>query len=578
MTNTLDWSRLHGFPVVGSVGVALLLAACTGNIEGNNPAGTATPPGTAGTSGIAGGPTAPIVEPDAHGDITKLPQSHELPAGLLGLRGLTRAEYDNTVSAMLGEPASLTGTWGDEIGDAGGFPTARPASALEVQAYFDAAEAVAARVKSAFKRVWACDTTSQGESACAEQFVKRFGRAAFRRPVLDSELQSFTGLFQTARSTHSLALEDSAALVAEAISQSPSFMYHWELGPQRPLAGADGKVTLTAYEAAARLSYFLTQAPPDAQLAADADSGKTLDSQVLTGHAARLLGGATTAQLFELLVAKMLHLRNDSKGVNGLDASLLESRHRFIGSTLGNMGGSIQALLLSSDYYVNAQLAPLYGIDGVDGDTLVKKAMDPEQRMGILTHADYLKYTGKADDSLPPRRGEKLLLEFLCQATPAPPLIPTDLVREPGQTQREFFANVVEQKPCAMACHATIDPLGYAFEHFGGSAWRDVDPASQKPINSTGSVTLPFGQVVHYEGAPDLVQAIAGSEEYRQCMTRQVFRMATGRAEAGYDVDSLKSALTAQRAAHDDLHATLVDVTGSEAFRFRRLNEGELAR
>ncbi len=576
MTNTLSWSRLHGFglPVTG---IALVLAACTGNIEGDSAAPPMLPGAVAGASGQAGAPPVPTVEPAAIGDITKLIQSHDLPAGIVGLRGLTRAEYDNTVSAMLGEPVSLTGDWGEEIGDAGGFPTARPASGLEVQAYFEAAEAVGARVKTAFKRLWTCDAGTQ-EAACAEQFVKRFGRAAFRRPVLDTELASFAGLFTTARSTHALALEDAAALVAEAIAQSPSFMYHWELGPQRPVAGADGKVSLTAYEAAARLSYFLTQAPPDAQLAADADSGKTLDAKVLTGHATRLLGGATTAQLFELLVAKMLHLGNNSKGQSGLDVSLLDARHRFIGSTLGNLGGSIQALLLSTDYYLNAQLAPLYGVAGIQGDALVKTAMDPAQRLGILTHADYLKYTGKADDSLPPRRGEKLLLEFLCQATPAPPLIPADLVRESGQTQREFFENVVEKTACATGCHATIDPLGYAFEHFGGSTWRDVDAASNKPINSTGSVTLPFGQVVHYAGAPDLVQAIAGSEEYRQCMTRQVFRMATGRAEAGYDIDSLKSALAVQRAAHDDLHATLVDLTGSEAFRFRRLNEGELAR
>jgi hypothetical protein len=300
---------------------------------------------------------------------------------------------------------------------------------------------------------------------------------------------------------------------------------------------------------------------------------------VLLGHAGRLLAGPTSAGLFHVLVAKLLNLSDDVGAVTGLDAALLEARHRFIDATLGkNEGGNIQALLLGTDYYVNEALAPLYGFSGVDGDALQAHAVDPTQRLGILTHADYLKYTGKDDDSMPPRRGLKLLTEFLCQEMPPMPAIPPDIHRESGQTQREFFEEVVEQQACARGCHGLIDPLGFAFENYGGSDWRTVDKASGKPIDASGSVTLPFGSVASYSGAPDLIRAIAGSEEYRQCMTRQAFRMALGRAETGFDVAPLQSALEAQRASGDDLRTTFAQVVASEAFRLRRLNDGEVSR
>ena len=61
-------------------------------------------------------------------------------------------------------------------------------------------------------------------------------------------------------------------------------------------------------------------------------------------------------------------------------------------------------------------------------------------------------------------------------------------------------------------------------------------------------------------------------------MTRQVFRMATGRSETGFDATALQHALEAQRNAGDNLRETLADVVASEAFRLRGLNDGEMAR
>ena len=89
-----------------------------------------------------------------------------------------------------------------------------------------------------------------------------------------------------------LSFNDSLGAMVKGMIQSPSFLYHWEIGPTKPVVGADGLVPLTAWQVASRLASTLWQTHarrhavagrPDGQAggahrrggAGDADAGRS---------------------------------------------------------------------------------------------------------------------------------------------------------------------------------------------------------------------------------------------------------------------------------------------------------------
>ena len=80
-------------------------------------------------------------------------------------------------------------------------------------------------------------------------------------------------------------------------------------------------------------------------------------------------------------------------------------------------------LLYTADFgYVNARLAPIFGLDAADfGEELERVALDPEQRSGLLTHPGLLALNSKANQSDPIHRAKFVRERLLCQHLPSPP-------------------------------------------------------------------------------------------------------------------------------------------------------------
>jgi len=502
--------------------------------------------------------------------------------GGMPLRGLTRAEYNNTVAALLGDTSAIANTWSAETPGPNGFLAPRPVSNKEVSEYMDGAQDLADRFKAKLDdSVLGCSVSTAGEEVCAKSFITSFGRKAFRRPLVNEEVTDYVGLWKMARTTSELSFQDSMGLVVEAMLQSPSFLYHWELGPKAPSLDGDGDgklVALSSYELAARLSYFLTQAPPDAKLAGAADSGAILDLAQLNAHADRLMESGKAKALFQDFIAQLLNVTDFSFSEDSTMRAMDQSRRAFVEQNVWSASGSPDDLFLSSEFFVNGQVAGIYGLTGVKGDELVKISMDQNQRFGLLTHADFLAKTGHGNDSLAPRRGRAVWQNLLCGAIPnGLPAVPPEIPRDPTQTMREHFEKKVAPLVCARACHATLDPAGFAFENYGGPVWRDTDPTSGKPINSAATLKLPFGDLLTYKGPRDFVEGLAGSEELKQCLTRQMFRLAIGRSEAKGDLSGIKAVYDKYTSEALDIKALAVAVVSAKAFTHRRLNEGEVA-
>ncbi len=133
--------------------------------------------------------------------------------------------------------------------------------------------------------------------------------------------------------------------------------------------------------------------------------------------------------------------------------------------------------LLAADYsFLNADLATVYGVDGVPPDSQLRKHTFADgRRGGLLGMGAFLTLTADTLSTSPIHRAVYVMEKFL-GIRPAPP--PADVeIAEPdvrqAKTIKEILAAHTTDPTCA-SCHRSIDPYGYAFENFDPvGAWRE---------------------------------------------------------------------------------------------------------
>ena len=186
------------------------------------------------------------------------------------LRRLTHSQYNNTVRDLLGDRSMPANRFPPED-FVNGFKNqyaSQNLSPLLEDAYSAAAEKLA---RTAFRSGNPHNPVDHAVScppspACRTEFIQSFGFRAFRRPLDAAEVRRYEALFQ--KQPDFLA---GAQLVAEAMLQSPNFLFHLED------AGEATNSKWRSYAAASRLSYALWDGTPDDALLAAAGRGADLD-------------------------------------------------------------------------------------------------------------------------------------------------------------------------------------------------------------------------------------------------------------------------------------------------------------
>jgi hypothetical protein len=134
--------------------------------------------------------------------------------------------------------------------------------------------------------------------------------------------------------------------------------------------------------------------------------------------------------------------------------------------------------IVSSDFtFLNERLATHYGIPNISGVALRRVELPPDSpRGGLMTQASVLKVTANGTTTSPVLRGAWIMERILGKPPPPPP--PSVPAIEPdirgATTIRAQLEKHRSMATCA-ACHAKIDPAGFALENFdvmGG--WRDT--------------------------------------------------------------------------------------------------------
>jgi uncharacterized protein DUF1592/uncharacterized protein DUF1588/uncharacterized protein DUF1595/uncharacterized protein DUF1585/uncharacterized protein DUF1587 len=376
----------------------------------------------------------------------------------------------------------------------------------------------------------------------ARRFVTSFGARAHRRPLAADQVDAYLELFSAGRGAYAGLgeFESGARLVLEAMLQSPFFLYRVEGS-----GGADGgKRKLDAYELASRLSYTLWDSLPDARLFAQAASGALLEPGAVAREAERMLADerargvvlAFHAQLFE--ADRLSQIAPSPRVYPDVSEQLAHSAERernlFIEYQVLERDGGYKDLLGSSETFVDAELARVYGLSGSFGTEFAKVSLEPRERRGLLTQVAFLASNATSVDPDPIHRGVFIARRVLCKELSAPPNLPP-LPAAGGRTNRQTVEAHTEQTGTSCsACHkSTINPLGFPFETYD-AVGRMRTSDNGLPVDSSSLAPIDGAKLPVKDGV-ELAGALANSAQAHTCYARRWLEYAYGRPSTARD-------------------------------------------
>ncbi len=546
--------------------VALCSLACTSGVSGagGNPGGASGGPGQPGGGsanaggGLGGGGSAGMPGNLSHGG----PK----------LRVLTQAEYTNSLSDLLGPistPLVLPpDTFVAGFAAIGGAEVTINASAVEQ--YETATRAATAEVfadATRWQKLVGCQPTTDLSDACVVSFIQTFGKRAFRRALTDTEVQKWLQLGKdTAQWSNSAA--QGLAAITSGLLQSPYFLYRVETNE---LEVSSGRLKYDGQSMATRLAYLLTGHPPSDSLLAAAAAGQLDTADGVKTAAAPLLNDPSALERMagffnEFSQVQLVTVVQKSPTLfpsfnPALQSSMLQATQLFIKNIVLAPGADVRSFFDSDQTFVDATLAPVYGVSApASGFAQIK--LGPETgRAGILGQAAVVAGHSQPDHNSPTRRGVFISGTFLCLTPPPPPDgIITMLKDDPTLTARQKMEQHRTNASCA-SCHSLFDPLGFGLEHFDSIGKYRANEGGLT-IDATGTL-----DGVPFDGAAQLGAAFRQSARAMSCMMSNFYRNANGIVDASADsaqIDALSKTLASKGYVWRDLVAEFV---ASDAFR-----------
>jgi Protein of unknown function (DUF1592)/Protein of unknown function (DUF1588)/Protein of unknown function (DUF1595)/Protein of unknown function (DUF1587) len=400
------------------------------------------------------------------------------------------------------------------------------------------AQQVAAQVVEERRRATLVPCKPQSEAnpddRCAGAFIDKVGLFLFRRPLTKTELKSFvTTQNDAAQKLHSFNFGLAAALTEMLVA--PEFLFRVEHSEPNP---ATGKLELDAYSRAARLSFFLWDTSPDAELLAAARSGKLMTERGLQEQTERLLDSPRLEYGVRGFFSDMLGF--DGFSTLSIDSNLYpkftknvqedapEQTLRTIVDHLLVKNRDYRDLFTTPDTFLTPALAALYGVPLARSQELggavpwvAYEYPSNDPRVGLLSQVSFLSLNSHPGKSSPTLRGKALREELLCQKVPPPPgNVDFSLVQDTSnpkyKTVRQRLTAHRKEAMCA-GCHKIMDPVGLAMENF--------DTASEFRTTENGATIDASGDIngKHFDGMRQLADAIKDDPATTACVITRAF-------------------------------------------------------
>jgi len=424
------------------------------------------------------------------------------------------------------------------------------------------------------------EVVSKDPAADAERILRPFVRRAYRRAVTDDDIKPFTDLVQ-GKLAEKRTFEQAMRAALTAVMVSPDFLF---------LREKAGK--LDDFALASRLSYFLWSTMPDDELLALAEQNKLSQPDTLRQQVERLLKSPKANAFTVNFVGQWLGLRDIDftepsylypEYDQMLRASMVRETELFFGEVLNN-DLSLTNFVSSDFTMLNGRLARHYGIPGLDGWEFRKVALPKDShRGGVLTMASVLKTTANGTSTSPVVRGAWVLERILGTPPPRPPAdVPAiDPDTRGATTIRQQLAKHRQVPTCA-ACHAKIDPPGFALESFdviGG--WRE-----NYRTTGRGETVMINGQRMPYLKGPkvdagDVMpdgQRFSSIDEFKElllqdkdqlarALTEKLITCATGGAPETADKPAIEAMVRKVRDKNYGFRALVHEIAQSKLFQ-----------
>ena len=374
------------------------------------------------------------------------------------------------------------------------------------------------------RRVFVCRPSGpHDEEPCARRILGTLARRAYRRPVMDADLEPLMAIFEIGRAAE--GFETGVARALEALLSMPAFLMRAETDPVDSPAGTI--YPISDVELASRLAFFLWRSIPDEALLDAATRGQLRDPVVLARQTRRMLADRRAARWMSDFLGQWLQVRNlqtmvpDPLRFPGYDSTLrdalIKETELFFESQVREDRGVLD--LLRADYtFLNARLAEHYGIPGVYGSHFRRMPVVDPARGGLLGQGSVLTTTSYADRTSVVLRGKWVLETLLGSPPPPPPANVPPLPENDGTREPTSLRERMEQhrsNPVCATCHVNMDPLGFALENFDAiGRWRESDEGA--PIDSAitwrdTEIDSPkaFREALLRQGEDELLRTIA---------------------------------------------------------------------
>jgi len=426
-----------------------------------------------------------------------------------------------------------------------------------------------------------CGSDNTVNPDCIGRFVTETARRAYRRPIDSAEKDALVAFVTTtAKALGTGKIIDSLRVALEVIVQSPAFLYlGGTQGPTPPQVQGQG-IAMSDHERAARLSFLLVGAPPDAELAAAADAGALNRGSGFATQVDRLLSDPRSDVVFSRFFSQWMGLASlpDLERKPARDGTLLSPALRsamreevlaFVQRVLHGADASLTELLTRQEVMVDASLARHYSLPPPTGTGFSPQIPATQPRSGLLTLGAFLVAASTHDAPSPTRYGVRVRDDFLCHRLPPPPPgVDADLppLQASDSIRSRTDAHTTESS-CA-GCHRYLDPIGFAalsFDHLGRMSDRP-ESTEGMIVDFDGRGDVPFKDV------QDLGRLLASSEAVHSCFARKWLHFATAREIEGNVrlPDALDRAFVSENPDdRGDLYALLRALANSDLLRFR---------
>lgn len=405
------------------------------------------------------------------------------------------------------------------------------------------------------------------------QAVLQFADRAWRRPLLPAEREQLLALYSEFRKQE-LPHEEAVRMLLARVLVSPAFLYRSE----QTSPGTEPS-SISDWELASRLSYFLWSSQPDQELRNLACEGKLHQPEILKTQVRRMLHDPKIRRMAIEFGCQWLHIRDfdqfDEKSdqyfpeFKNLRSDMYEEVIRFFVNLFQNDRSVIE--LLDADYvFVNGPLADFYGLSDLKDKAWQRvEGVRNQSRGGILTMAATLSKQSGASRTSPILRGNWVSEFLLGEKLPRPPRdVPVLPEEVPGNlTERQLIEQHSSNPACAK-CHQRIDGFGFSLEQFDSIGRLRTKDAGGHTIDV--AAVLPDGTEVRGVDGLRNYLLTTRRNDFLRTFNRRLLGYALGRSVQLSDEPLINELLQQMSANNDRISTAIETIVLSPQFRMIR--------